>query len=115
MLPENLIEDAVFNAASPGGNTQEYQQDRILFQVGVLVARDFGCRIGIDAELFLQLALERGYGRFITFHFAAWELPLQGMRLFGTAALQIRMEPSRRRTPATTTVMATVYTLCALL
>ena len=75
-FPENLLEDAVFDLSSPSGNAQEYQQDRIFSGVGVLIAGDFNRGFGFDTEFLLKLALESGYGRFITFYFAARELPL---------------------------------------
>jgi nitrogen fixation NifU-like protein len=86
MFPQDLIEDTVFDVAPPGGNTQEYQQDRILPRVSVLVAGDFGSGLGIDPEFFLKLALQGGDGRFITFYLAAGELPLQGVGLVDTAS-----------------------------
>ena len=86
MFPQDLIEDTIFDLAPPGANTQEYQQDRVFIWVGELVAGDFGCGVGIDPEFFLELTLQGRYGRFITFHFAARELPLQGVGLVGAAA-----------------------------
>jgi nitrogen fixation NifU-like protein len=86
MFPENLIEDSVFDLTPPSGNMQEYQQDRAFAGVGILVACDFGRWVGLDAKFFLKLTLQGSYGRFITFYFAAGELPLEGVGLVGTAA-----------------------------
>ena len=80
-----MIEDTVFDLSPPGGNTKEYQQDRIFAGVSILVAGNFGGGVGIDAEFFLKFALEGGNGRFITFYFAAGELPFQGVGLVGAA------------------------------
>src|ERR1035437_10163684 len=80
-LPAQVVKDQVLRLAGELADAEEDQLDGVFPGIGEVIARHHFARCATDAQLLLQLARQRLFGSLTRLHFAAGELPLQGMRL----------------------------------